>query len=133
MSDQVEVYTRPRCLFCHQVLELLQRAMISFRQIDVTDRAEQDRLTDRFQAASFPLVVVNGVYVGGYAHVLHLHAQSRLDRLNTGGVLPASALSEPSSGVNTPIEPPRPQPARSHFGSMSRLHQSLKEEDTKKR
>ncbi len=129
----VEVYTRPRCLFCHQVLDLLNQAKLPFRQIDIADRAEQDRLAARYQAVSFPLVVVDGVYVGGYAHVLHLHAQNRLATLGPTADALTSTTPERASSSSLPVETPRPQPAPSHFGSMSRLHQLLKEDPSKKR
>lgn len=77
------VYTRPGCLFCSQVVELLQAEQVPFKVCEVESREEQQRIAIEFGAQSFPFVVVDGAYLGGYAHVLRLAGEGRLRRLGS--------------------------------------------------
>ncbi|MFW6067298.1 MAG: glutaredoxin family protein [Myxococcota bacterium] len=83
MAD-VLVYRRPGCMFCEQVEELLRENHIDFRTEDVADRDEQERVSRRYGALAFPLVVVDGQYVGGFTHVIQLHAEGRLRAVMSG-------------------------------------------------
>src|SRR5262249_48606983 len=80
-ARDVVVYTRPGCIFCHQVQELMRDAGIRFRVALIEDRAQQEELVVRHAARSFPIVLVDGVYLGGFTHVVHLHSSGRLARL----------------------------------------------------
>ncbi len=144
MQARVRVYTRPRCLFCHQVLDLLQAAGVDFVTEEILDRGQQEELISRHQAAAFPIVLIDGRYVGGYAHVLHLHSQGRLRDIATR---PTSAADKPAANPPTaassssdPSAQSAPAPSRpsqrslpSMVGTMSRLQQALSETDPKKR
>ncbi len=135
-TARVEVYTRPLCLFCHQVLELLNRARVVYQRVDVVDRPEQDRLIAKYQAPAFPIVLVDGAYMGGYAHILHLHSQGRLDRLSTQAPeerQPPGSTVAPQTPASPPTSRPSQKPVPTLMGAMSRLQKSLKEEDPSKR
>lgn len=129
MRNRVDVYTRPRCLFCHQVLDLLRLAKVEFHQIEIADRAEQDGLIAQYNAASFPLVIVQGTYIGGYAHVLHLHSKNYLSKLSGSEELQASPVPERVPMDSPPVETRSPPSGPSYVGIMARLQQSLKEPD----
>lgn len=88
----IQVYTRPGCLLCSQVIDLLQAENLPFEVRQITDRNEQQRLALGFGAQGFPFVVVDGVYLGGYAHVLLLAGDGRLRRLGA----PAREIDAPS-------------------------------------
>ncbi|HNN94702.1 MAG TPA: glutaredoxin [Pseudomonadota bacterium] len=141
MPERISVYTRPRCLFCHQVIDLLQQAQIAFVTIELTERAQQDEIAARHRATSFPIVLVEGRYIGGYAQILHLHSQGRLAEIAASGTpSPATAQTprppgEPSPSSHSPVSAALPsQRSRpSLTGTMSRLHQALSEPDPKKR
>lgn len=81
MARTIVVYTRPTCLFCEQVRELLRDGNIPHREVVVTDAVEQMKLMEKCDARSFPVVFVDDVYIGGFTHVVHLHAQNRLQEL----------------------------------------------------
>lgn len=61
----------------------------------VSDRDEQDRICRQHGALSFPVVVVDDVYAGGFTHVVHLHAQGKLPTI--AGLDPAELGAEPDS------------------------------------
>jgi glutaredoxin len=65
-------------MFCAQVGTMLRDAAVPYRVIDVPDRAAQNALIEQWNARAFPLVLVEGEYVGGFTHVLRLHSQGRL-------------------------------------------------------
>jgi glutaredoxin len=65
-------------MFCAQVGTMLRDAEVPYRVIDVPDRAKQNELIEQWNARAFPLVLVEGEYIGGFTHVLRLHSQGRL-------------------------------------------------------
>jgi glutaredoxin len=75
------VFTRPRCILCAQVKEQLEGAHVPFDTVEVVGLAEQEHLVLRYGARSFPLLVLDGKYLGGYTHVVHLLASGRLAAL----------------------------------------------------
>lgn len=78
MKPKVCVYRRPGCMFCAQVEDMLSQDQVPFESISVEDKAEQERISQRHGALSFPLVMVDDQYVGGFTHVVQLHAEGRL-------------------------------------------------------
>lgn len=127
MRPAIVVHTRPSCLFCSQVIDLLTQSGIPFTQREIVDRKEQDNLTAEHQTRAFPIVTAGGKYVGGYAQIVQLHATGRLGQL-TGGApdeVPREVESRPPSRTSTP---PRPV---SGFGNMARLYKAMKDDAEK--
>lgn len=108
----LKVYTRPGCLFCGRVCELLRDGGFAFTTEEVSDPAFQDELVRRYRAVSFPIVMAGSIYVGGYAHVSNLASQGRLAEL-------VSSDTPPS------LRATRPQPP-SWTGQMDALKSALK-------
>jgi glutaredoxin 3 len=113
----VVLYSRPGCMFCAQVGMMLRDADVSFRVVDVPDRAAQNELIVQWNARAFPLVLVDGSYIGGFTHVVRLHSQGRLRQI-------ASADSSviPPQGVSNPEEAP---PTRPRMASSTDLRSQL--------
>ena len=100
MAD-VLLYSRPGCMFCAQVGTMLRDAAIPYRVIDVPDRTEQNVLIEQWNARAFPLVLVDGEYIGGFTHVVRLHSQGRLRNIvSPDGTLPSDA-PQPAEGPPT--------------------------------
>lgn len=114
-------------------MDLLQRAAIPFQQIDVAERQQQERLIARYQAASFPLVLVGNTYVGGYAHILHLHAQGRLSELLVRRAAADEKATGPATTGGAIPPPPSPRAAPSTISTMSKLALALNNDSGKKR
>jgi glutaredoxin len=106
----IVLYSRPGCMFCAQVGTMLRDADISFRVIDVPDRSAQNDLILQWNARAFPLVVVDGSYIGGFTHVVRLHAQGRLRHIASGddSVIPPQDTPTPEEA-----SPTRPRMASS--------------------
>lgn len=101
---QLKVYTRPGCLFCGRVCELLKEGGFVFSAEEITDTAQQEELSRRYNAVSFPIVVAGSIYLGGYAHILNLASHGRLNELvNTESGPPSGRLQRSQPGTS-----PRP-------------------------
>ena len=133
MAAHVVVYTRPLCLFCQQVLDLLQKARVVYQQIEVPVREDQDRLVQCYDARSFPIVLADGKYLGGYAHLLQLFSEGRLQKLGQASEAASAATTAlPPSARSNPQGMPASRVPRSLVGDMSLLFKALKDEPKKK-
>lgn len=118
MHRRVIVYTRPLCLFCDQVIALLTEASVPFEKQELTSPEEQRALSQRYDAATFPIVTAGGAYVGGFTHMVRLHATGRLSELSG----PPGAVSSAPSAKSSSSFPPPPTPrARTWTSQMSEL------------
>ncbi len=70
-------------MFCSQVEGLLRSAGVKFDSFEIASRDEQDELMSRYDARSFPVVLVGAKYLGGFTHIVKLHAEGRLQSLAT--------------------------------------------------
>jgi glutaredoxin len=78
------VYTRPQCILCAQVKELLRNAEVPFEAIELTASDEQERVMHAHRARSFPLMMLRDRYIGGFTHIVHLLSTGRLAELLAG-------------------------------------------------
>jgi len=78
VKPKICVYRRPGCMFCKQVEDILSEDLVPYESVEVEDKAEQERISQRHGALSFPLVMVDDRYAGGFTHVVQLHAEGRL-------------------------------------------------------
>ena len=88
MSKELAVYTRPKCILCAQVKDLLVKANVPFRSHEVSAPEEQEAIMKRHRAKSFPLLVLGNEYLGGFTHIVHLLANGRLQSLLSDGEQP---------------------------------------------
>jgi glutaredoxin len=80
-AEILVVYTRPQCILCAQVKELLRKAEVPFDAIELTASDDQERVMQAHRARSFPLMVLGDRYVGGFTHIVHLVSTGRLAEL----------------------------------------------------
>lgn len=78
---QLVVYTRPMCILCAQVKDQLTRANVPFKAHELTTLEDQEAVITRHRAKSFPLLVLDGAYLGGFTHVVHLLSSGKLQSL----------------------------------------------------
>lgn len=63
----IEIFTKPNCAFCVQAKNLLNRHHKIFTEIPIGESILVEELKERYpQAATAPVVVIDGIYVGGY-------------------------------------------------------------------
>jgi len=63
----IELYTRPGCTYCDKAKTLLRSVGASFTEHVVDVTISRGELMEQFPTAkTLPIVVINGVHVGGY-------------------------------------------------------------------
>jgi glutaredoxin len=114
---RVIVYTRPLCLFCEQVADLLTESCIPFEKLELVSAEEQRALSQRYDAANFPIVIAGGAYIGGFTHIVRLHATGRLSEL----LGPPGSVTSASTSSTSSIPPPPTPRVRNWTSQMSEL------------
>lgn len=76
----VVVYTTDPCGYCHRAKALLEARGIAFREVRLPRTAEgRARLAEVApDARTFPIVVIDGVPIGGYADLVDWDRAGRL-------------------------------------------------------
>lgn len=63
----IELYTRTDCSYCVRAKNLLQSLGLEYKTYLIGEQVSRDDVLAKFpNAMSLPIVVVNGVYIGGY-------------------------------------------------------------------
>lgn len=76
------VYTIHPCPYCEAVKRLLRDLDVPFEEREVSSPEEALALKDRFGWRTFPMVILNGQFVGGYDQTRELADSGAL-----GGIL----------------------------------------------
>ena len=63
----VEVYSKDGCGYCTAAVNLLRSSSIKFTEQKLGIHFTREMLLEKFPSAkSFPVIVVDGMYIGGY-------------------------------------------------------------------
>lgn len=63
----IEIYTKSNCNFCNLAKELLENYNVEYREFMLGQDFEREYIQDNFPLArTYPIIVVDDVYVGGY-------------------------------------------------------------------
>lgn len=63
----VEIYTRPGCSFCDKAKDLMNAKGITYYEHKLNIDFTRASLTEKFSTAkTYPVIVVDGFYVGGF-------------------------------------------------------------------
>ena len=68
----IEIYTRnsPPCIYCERTKGLLNSRGIPFVQHVVGEDISRETLKEQFeQASTFPVIVIDGVFIGGFSEL----------------------------------------------------------------
>lgn len=67
---EVTIYTKPKCSFCAKAKSLLAEHNILFSEKQLNVHFTREWLVEKYPAArTYPVVVVDGFYVGGYSEL----------------------------------------------------------------
>lgn len=81
--NNVELYTKPTCGFCHMAKRLLTSKGISFQEVDIM--AQPDRRSEMVQRSNggrtVPQIFINGQHVGGCDDLFALENAGKLDAM----------------------------------------------------
>ena len=81
--QNVEIYTKPTCGFCHMAKRLLTSKGVSFAEVNIT--AQPDERAEMIQRANgsstVPQIFIGGTHIGGCDDLMTLDRQGKLDAL----------------------------------------------------
>jgi glutaredoxin len=79
MNIDVVVYSKNNCVFCDRARMILQRKNISFREMKLDEDFTREHLLEMFpDARTFPVILLDGMYIGGYDQLQTL-LESKID------------------------------------------------------
>lgn len=67
----IRVYSKDNCLYCEQSKNLLKSRQIDFMELSLNRDFTREEILELFPSArTFPIITVNGEYIGGYSQLL---------------------------------------------------------------
>lgn len=76
---QIIVYTTTYCPYCKRAKSLLDSLGLAYEEIDLTeDDALREEIIQKYQWQTVPVIVIDGVCIGGCDDLFRLHAQDKL-------------------------------------------------------
>ncbi|MBQ2262058.1 MAG: glutaredoxin 3 [Loktanella sp.] len=81
--QNVEIYTKPTCGFCHMAKRILTSRGVSFAETNIT--AQPEKRAEMIQRANgsstVPQIFIGGQHIGGCDDLMALDRQGKLDAL----------------------------------------------------
>ncbi len=75
---KITLYTTPSCPFCVAAKELLRSKKLRFREIDVSEGDDFDKLVQKTGWKTVPQIFIDGKLIGGFEELRSLNQQGRL-------------------------------------------------------
>jgi glutaredoxin len=67
MIETVEIYTKENCPYCEKAKNLMRDRQIPFYEFKLDVDCTREFILERFSGAkTFPVIVIDGYYIGGY-------------------------------------------------------------------
>lgn len=80
--QEIVIYTKSYCPYCHRAKALLQKKGATFQEIDVTnDPAREEEMLKKSGRDTVPQIWIGDMHVGGCDDLHALDAAGRLDGL----------------------------------------------------
>lgn len=69
----IEIYSKDHCVFCDKAKSLLDKLSKQYNQYKLDEHFTRDEIIEKFpDARTFPIVVVDGKWIGGYNELLNI-------------------------------------------------------------
>ncbi|HEY8271295.1 MAG TPA: glutaredoxin [Pseudobdellovibrionaceae bacterium] len=79
---KVVIYTKDPCPYCVRAIRFFEEYGIQYEEVDLTDKPEEiDRIKSETGWRTVPIIMVNGVLIGGYNDMKALHEEGKLETL----------------------------------------------------
>ncbi len=76
---QIIVYTTTYCPYCKRAKSLLDSLGLAYEEIDLTgDDTLREEIIQKYQWQTVPVIVIDGVCIGGCDDLFRLHSQGNL-------------------------------------------------------
>jgi glutaredoxin len=74
----IEVYSKDNCSYCISAIGLLNTAGLNYKEHKLGIHFTREMLLERFPTAkTFPVIVVDGMYIGGYNELKKLREDTQ--------------------------------------------------------
>lgn len=71
MINNVEIYSKPDCPYCSRAKQVLRTNDISFTEQVLGTDFTREIILEKFPTAkTFPIIVIDGYYIGGYTQLV---------------------------------------------------------------
>lgn len=82
MSNKIEIYTKPFCVYCQRAKDLLRIKDVDFVEYDITvDGNKSVEIDVQSRGDNIPEIFVNGTFLGGCQELFELDESGILDAL----------------------------------------------------
>ena len=69
--NQYVVYTKAGCTYCNRIKSVLKSRGINFQELKLNEDFTREYILEKYPyAKTFPIVVVDGFYIGGYDQLI---------------------------------------------------------------
>jgi glutaredoxin 3 len=76
---QIIIYTTTYCPYCKRAKSLLDSLGLAYEEIDLTeDDTLREEIIQKYQWQTVPVIVIDGVCIGGCDDLFRLHSQGTL-------------------------------------------------------
>jgi glutaredoxin len=80
----IDIYSKNGCIYCDKSKSFLYSRGYTFTEHcldsgDIEYLYKRDLLFDRYQQRSFPIIVINNVFIGGYTQLMHYNFPLKFD------------------------------------------------------
>jgi len=66
----IVIYSKDNCTYCEQAKNLLKINDLEFRELKLNEDFSRDEILELFPTArTFPIIVINNTYIGGYSQL----------------------------------------------------------------
>lgn len=77
----IELYTKDNCAYCTRTKYLLADKNIAFREHKLNADFTREFIKERYpQATAYPVVIIDGYYIGGYEEIVPLVEEHTSDK-----------------------------------------------------
>lgn len=81
---KVVIYTKDPCPYCVRAMNFFNEHGITYEEIDLTETPEEiERIKRETGWRTVPIIMINGVLIGGYNDMKALHEEGKLEPLLT--------------------------------------------------
>jgi len=75
MANNVEIYTKNNCIYCEKVKYLMNTKNVNYKEYKLNEDFTREFIIEKYpDAKTFPIVIVDGFKIGGYAEYANMVA-----------------------------------------------------------
>ena len=82
----VIIYSKPGCSYCDKAKIMMKEIQLPYEEVvlkpeDADYTQKRDNLFSQYNHKSYPIIIVGGIFVGGYSELVHSYDTLKLHSL----------------------------------------------------